>query len=158
VSLAALKFLHEKRHILFHGHEPLDTDMTPTLEGEHWLMHHGYTQAEGVANLDQVPETGCLVTIGYPKFKSGLGGMHATLPFARRNGDKAFQWVRYPRHRCPGVIRSSGGTQSRACVCASRRPAEQRRPTKDSSARREKEREIHFINSFCVFNFVDRFH
>jgi kynurenine formamidase len=51
-----LKFLHEKRHILFHGHEPLDTDTTPTLEGEHWLMHHGYTQAEGVANLDQVPE------------------------------------------------------------------------------------------------------
>jgi len=74
VSLPALQFLHENRHILFHGHEPLDTDTTPTLEGEHWLMHHGYTQAEGVANLDQVPETGCLVTIGYPKFKGGLGG------------------------------------------------------------------------------------
>jgi kynurenine formamidase len=74
VSLSALKFLHEKRHILFHGHEPLDTDMTPTLEGEHWLMHHGYTQAEGVAHLDLVPEIGCLVTIGYPKFKGGLGG------------------------------------------------------------------------------------
>jgi kynurenine formamidase len=74
VSLAALRFLHEQRHILFHGHEPLDTDTTPTLEGEHWLMHHGYTQAEGVANLDKVPETGCLVTIGYPKFKGGLGG------------------------------------------------------------------------------------
>ena len=58
----------------FHGHEPLDTDTTATLEGEDWLMHHGYTQAEGVANLDQVPETGCLVTIGYPKFKGGLGG------------------------------------------------------------------------------------
>src|ERR1041385_1276539 len=26
VSLAALKFLHLERHILFHGHEPLDTD------------------------------------------------------------------------------------------------------------------------------------
>ena len=74
VSLAALKFLHEQRHILFHGHEPLDTDATPTLEGEHWLMHHGYTQAEGVANLNKVPETGCLITIGYPKFKGGLGG------------------------------------------------------------------------------------
>jgi len=74
VSLAALKFLHEKRHILFHGHEPLDTDATPTLEGESWLLHNGYTQAEGVANLDKVPETGCLVTIGYPKFKGGLGG------------------------------------------------------------------------------------
>jgi kynurenine formamidase len=74
VSLAALKFLHLQRHILFHGHEPLDTDTTPTLEGEHWLMHHGYTQAEGVANLAGVPETGCLLDIGYPKFKGGLGG------------------------------------------------------------------------------------
>lgn len=74
VSLDALKFLHLERHILFHGHEPLDTDTTPTLEGESWLMHNGYAQAEGVANLDQVPETGCLVTIGYPKFKGGVGG------------------------------------------------------------------------------------
>lgn len=74
VSLAALKFLHLERHILFHGHEPLDTDTTAGLEGEHWLMHNGYAQAEGVANLDQVSETGCLVTIGYPKFGGGVGG------------------------------------------------------------------------------------
>jgi kynurenine formamidase len=74
VDLAALKFLHLKRHILFHGHEPLDTDTTPTLEGESWLMHHGYAQAEGVANLAGVPATGCLVSIGYPRFKGGLGG------------------------------------------------------------------------------------
>jgi kynurenine formamidase len=59
---------------LFHGHEPLDTDSTPNLEGEDWLMHNGYTQAEGVANLDQVPEAGALVVIGYPKFAGGLGG------------------------------------------------------------------------------------
>ncbi len=74
VSLAAVQFLHEERHILFHGHETLDTDDTPNLDSEHWLMHHGYTQAEGVANLDQVPETGCLVTIGYPKLQGGTGG------------------------------------------------------------------------------------
>lgn len=37
-------------------------------------MHNGYAQAEGVANLDKVPETGCLVTIGFPKFKGGVGG------------------------------------------------------------------------------------
>jgi kynurenine formamidase len=74
VSLAALKFLHEQRHILFHGHEPLDTDSTPTLEGEAWLMHHGYTQAEGVAHLDRVPETGALVAIGFPKLGGGTGG------------------------------------------------------------------------------------
>jgi kynurenine formamidase len=74
VSLAALQFLHLQRHILFHGHEPLDTDDTPTLEGEHWLMHHGYAQAEGLAHLDEVEPTGCLVAIGYPKFKGGTGG------------------------------------------------------------------------------------
>lgn len=74
VGLEALKFLHQQRQILFHGHEPLDTDSTPNLEGEAWLLHNGYTQAEGVANLDQVPETGALVAIGYPKFKGGLGG------------------------------------------------------------------------------------
>ncbi len=74
VSLDALKFLHEQRHILFHGHEPLDTDNTPDLEGEAWLMHNGYTQAEGVAHLDEVPEAGALVAIGFPRFKGGTGG------------------------------------------------------------------------------------
>lgn len=74
VSLDALKFLHLERKILFHGHEPLDTDTTPTLEGEYWLMHNGYAQAEGVTNLDQVKETGCLVAIGFPKFQGGVGG------------------------------------------------------------------------------------
>jgi len=74
ITLAALKFLHEQRHILFHGHEPLDTDTTATLEGEDWLLNNGYTQAEGVANLDQVPEAGALVEIGFPKFQGGVGG------------------------------------------------------------------------------------
>jgi len=74
ITLEALKFLHEKRHILFHGHEPLDTDTTPNLEGEYWLMHNGYCQAEGVANLDKVPEAGALIAIGYAKPKGGTGG------------------------------------------------------------------------------------
>ena len=74
VSLAALQFLHLQRKILMHGHEPLDTDTTPTLEGEAWLLRNGYTQAEGVANLDQVPEAGALVAIGYPKLGGGTGG------------------------------------------------------------------------------------
>lgn len=74
VSLEALKFLHLQRHILFHGHEPLDTDTTPNLEGESWLLHNHYTQAEGVANLDKVPETGALVAIGFAKPEGGTGG------------------------------------------------------------------------------------
>jgi kynurenine formamidase len=74
VSLEALKLLHLERNILLHGHEPLDTDSTPTLIGEDWLLNNGYMQAEGVANLDQVPATGALVTIGFPRFKGGTGG------------------------------------------------------------------------------------
>lgn len=74
VGLDALKFLHQQRDILFHGHEPLDTDSTPTLEGEQWLMHNGFAQAEGVANLDHVPEAGALIAIGFPKFQGGVGG------------------------------------------------------------------------------------
>lgn len=74
VKLDTLKFLHLERKILFHGHEPLDTDTTPTLEGEAWLMHNHFAQAEGVANLDQVPEAGCLISIGFAKPKGGVGG------------------------------------------------------------------------------------
>ena len=74
VKLDALKFLHLQRHILMHGHEALDTDTTPDLEGEAWLLRNGYTQGEGICNLDQVPETGALVCIGYPKLGGGTGG------------------------------------------------------------------------------------
>ena len=74
VSLAALKFLHLQRRILFHGHEPLDTDTTPTLEGEAWLLHNDFAQAEGVAHLDKVPEAGALVVIGFAKPEGGTGG------------------------------------------------------------------------------------
>ena len=74
VSLEALKFLHLERKILFHGHEPLDTDTTPTLEGEHWLLHNDFCQAEGVSNLDKVPEAGALIAIGFAKPEGGSGG------------------------------------------------------------------------------------
>jgi len=74
ITLEAIQFLHRQRHILFHGHEALDADTTAKLDVEHWLLTSGYTQAEGVANLDQVPEYGCLVAMGYPKFQGGVGG------------------------------------------------------------------------------------
>jgi len=73
-KLEALKFLHLERKILMHGHEPLDTDSTPTLAGEDWLMNNGYMQAEGVANLDLVPPAGALLAIGFPRLKGGTGG------------------------------------------------------------------------------------
>jgi len=105
VGLAALKFLHLRRDILFHGHEPLDTDTTPTLEGEYWLMHHGYTQAEGVGNLAGVPATGCLVSIGFPRFKAGLGGYARYVaicpPRTRRGVSISRRDAPLPKHASP---------------------------------------------------------
>ncbi|MFQ5750656.1 MAG: cyclase family protein [bacterium] len=74
IHLEALQYLHLERKILFHGHEALDTDTTATLAGEDWLMHHHYCQAEGVTNLDKVPEAGALIAIGYAKPEGGSGG------------------------------------------------------------------------------------
>lgn len=74
IKLDALKYLHLKRKILFHGHEPLDTDTTPKLDGEVWLLHNNFCQAEGVANLDKVPEAGALIAIGFAKPEGGTGG------------------------------------------------------------------------------------
>jgi kynurenine formamidase len=75
VSLPALKYLYLDRHVLMHGHEPLDTDNTaPEFVGEKWLLTHNFAQAEGVANLDAVPESGALISIGFAKFEGGTGG------------------------------------------------------------------------------------
>jgi kynurenine formamidase len=73
VKLDTLKFLHLERKILLHGHEAFDSDSTPTLAGEYWLMHNNFAQ-EGVANLDKVPEAGALIAIGFAKPKGGVGG------------------------------------------------------------------------------------
>jgi kynurenine formamidase len=86
VTLAALKYLHLDRHILMHGHEPLDTDNTaPEFLGEKWLLQHNYAQAEGVANLDQVPESGALISIGFAKFEGGSGGFARYIAIAPAN-------------------------------------------------------------------------
>jgi kynurenine formamidase len=75
VTLEALKYLYLDRRVLMQGHEPLDTDKSaPEFVGEKWLLGHNFAQAEGVANLDQVPESGALITIGFAKFEGGTGG------------------------------------------------------------------------------------
>src|SRR3954447_10301580 len=107
VGLAALKLLHNRRHILFHGHEPLDTDSTANLEGEHWLMHHGYAQAEGVATLDKVPPKGALIEIGFPRFGGGLGGYAryvAICPPGWRYGVRIGQVAEAPLQRYDSVL------------------------------------------------------
>jgi kynurenine formamidase len=86
VTLEALKYLYLDRHVLMQGHEPLDTDNTaPEFVGEKWLLGHNFAQAEGVANLDQVPESGALITIGFAKFEGGTGGFARYVAIAPAN-------------------------------------------------------------------------
>jgi kynurenine formamidase len=72
-SPAAIRFLYEQRGIIANGHESMDTDPTPTLESETWLLKHGHWQIEVMANLDKVPATGALIVVSWPKPQHGLG-------------------------------------------------------------------------------------
>ena len=72
-SPEAIQFLYEQRGIVANGHESMDTDTTPDLKSETWLLRHGHWQVEVMANLDQVPPTGALIVVAWPKPKDGLG-------------------------------------------------------------------------------------
>jgi kynurenine formamidase len=72
-SLEAIRFLYEQRGILSNGHESMDTDTTPDMKSETWLLRHGHWQIEVMANLDQLPATGALIIVAWPKVKDGLG-------------------------------------------------------------------------------------
>ena len=72
-SLEAIKFLYEQRGVVANGHESMDTDTTAHLDSEAWLLKHGHWQIEVMANLDQVPPTGALIVVSWPKPEHGLG-------------------------------------------------------------------------------------
>lgn len=72
-SLAAIQFIYEKRGIIANGHESMDTDATKNLDSERWLLTHGHWQVEVMANLDQVPATGALIVVAWPKAHHGFG-------------------------------------------------------------------------------------
>lgn len=72
-TLEAIRFLYEKRGITANGHESLDTDTTDDLESESWLLRAGHWQVEAMAHLDQVPPTGALIVVAWPKPAGGLG-------------------------------------------------------------------------------------
>ena len=72
-SLDALKFLFEERGVTAIGHEALDTDTTETMESETWLLNNNHWQIEVMANLDQVPATGAVIVVTWPKVANGFG-------------------------------------------------------------------------------------
>ena len=72
-SLEAIRFLFEQRGVTAIGHEALDTDIKETLDSETWLLKQGHWQIEVMANLDQVPATGAVIVVTWPKVENGFG-------------------------------------------------------------------------------------
>jgi kynurenine formamidase len=72
-SLETVKFLFEHRGVTALGHESMDTDITDKMDSETYLLRKGHFQIEVMSNLDQVPATGALIVVTWPKVKDGLG-------------------------------------------------------------------------------------
>lgn len=77
-SKEALKYLYEERKITASGHEPTDTDPgVATSKNDYsletYLLGTNHYQIELLANLDQVPESGAIVIVTFPKPKGGSG-------------------------------------------------------------------------------------
>jgi kynurenine formamidase len=72
-SLEAIRFLFEQRGVTAIGHEAMDTDTKETLDSESWLLRNGHWQIEVMANLDQVPATGAVIVVSWPKVENGFG-------------------------------------------------------------------------------------
>ena len=77
-SLDVLKYLYENRKITASGHETTDTDpgiatSKDDYSLETYILKQNHYQIELLANLDEVPETGALVVVAFPKPKDGSG-------------------------------------------------------------------------------------
>ena len=77
-SKSVLELLYEKRGITASGHETTDTDpgLATTKDDyslESYILGLNHYQIELLANLDQVPETGGLVWVSFPKPLDGSG-------------------------------------------------------------------------------------
>jgi kynurenine formamidase len=77
-SLPVLRYLYEQRHITASGHETTDTDpgLATSREDyslETYVLGQNHYQIELLTNLDQVPESGALVVVSFPKPKGGSG-------------------------------------------------------------------------------------
>jgi kynurenine formamidase len=77
-SLPALKFLYEDRKITASGHETTDTDPGVATSKddyslETYILKSNHYQIELLTNLDQVPESGGIAFVSFPKPKGGSG-------------------------------------------------------------------------------------
>ena len=72
-ALETIKYLYEQRDVTATGHETMDTDTTDKMDAETYILQHGHYQIEVMANLDQVPASGAVIVVTWPKVKDGLG-------------------------------------------------------------------------------------
>jgi kynurenine formamidase len=77
-SLEVLKYLYEKRKITASGHETTDTDPGVAASRddyslEAYILGRNHYQIELLCNLDQVPESGALAIVTFPKPRKGSG-------------------------------------------------------------------------------------
>lgn len=77
-SAEVLKYLYEERKITASGHETTDTDpgVATTKDDyslETYILSTDHYQIEIMMNLDQVPESGAIAVVTFPKPKGGAG-------------------------------------------------------------------------------------
>jgi kynurenine formamidase len=77
-SLEVLRYLYEDRKITASGHETTDTDpgiatSKDDYSLETYILKQNRYQIELLTNLDEVPETGALIVVAFPKPKDGSG-------------------------------------------------------------------------------------
>jgi kynurenine formamidase len=77
-SMPVLKYLYEVRGAIASGHETSDTD--PGIQAfkddfslESYILGLNHFQIEFMTNLDQVPESGALIMVSFPKPEKGYG-------------------------------------------------------------------------------------
>jgi kynurenine formamidase len=75
-ALPGLKHLYENRKITASGHETTDTDPgIATIKDDYsletYILNTNHYQIELLTNLDQVPESGAIGVVSFPKPKSG---------------------------------------------------------------------------------------
>ena len=74
-----VKFLVEERNVAAIGHETFDTDASPEavkeddLACERYILASNRFQVELLDNLDQMPATGGLIVISYPRTEGATG-------------------------------------------------------------------------------------
>lgn len=78
-SLPALQYLYNERKIAVNGHETFDTDASylaveaDDLACERWVLDQGHIQIEVLDNLDQLPATGAIVFVSWPRIQEATG-------------------------------------------------------------------------------------